>query len=80
MFCPDGEADRARFDALFFQFPCTQLGMGSGGRMDNQGFHISHIGKKGEYFERIDKLPGCFLSAFNLESENTSGTFREYFL
>ena len=55
----------------------SHLRMGSRIRMDHQALHISHIGKKGEYFERIDKLPGCYLSAFNLESENTSGTFRE---
>ena len=51
----------------------SHLRMGSRIRMDHQALHISHIGKKGEYFERIDKLPGRFLSAFDLESKNTSG-------
>ena len=55
----------------------SHLRMGSRIRMDHQALHISHIGKKGEYFQRIDKLPGRFLPAFDLESENTSGTFRE---
>ena len=56
-----GQADSVGTDSLLCKFCFGELGMGGGSRVNDQGFHISHICQQREKFQVIDKffcLPG----------------------
>ena len=76
----DGKTDGAGRNALVFQFRFRQLGMGGRSRMDHQALHVSHVGQQGEYFQAVNKLPCCFLPAFDFKSEDRGAAIREVFL
>ena len=48
--------------------------------MDYQTLHISHVSQQGEDLQGIDELPGLFLTALNLESEDAAATIGEVLL
>ena len=62
MLCADGQADRALVDSLIGKLRFRQLRMRCGGRVDDQGFYISHVGKQGENLQRINEPEGLFSS------------------
>ncbi len=66
----DGQADGVGFDALIQQLFFRELGMGGGGGMDHQAFHVRHVGQEGEDLEGVDKGPGFLLPALDLKGEN----------
>ena len=76
----DGKADGAGRNALVFQLRFRQLGMGGGSRMDHQALHVRHVGQQGEYLQVVDKLPGRFLAAFDLKSEDGGAAVGEILL
>lgn len=43
MLCTDAEADAGRIDVLFLQFLRTHLGVGGGGRMDDEALHVGTV-------------------------------------
>ena len=52
-----------------------------GGRgMDDEGFHIGHIGEEGEDFQRVNELEGFVLAALDLEGEDGTAAVREVLL
>ena len=52
----DGKADRIGFDALIQQLLGGKLGVGGGGRVDDKGFYIRHVGQKRENFQAVNKF------------------------
>ena len=56
IFYADGKTDRIRLYSLIQQFLLRQLRMRRAGRMDDQGFHISHVGQQREDWQIVDKL------------------------
>ena len=76
----DGQANGSGGDALIRKFLRAELAVGGGCRMDDQGFDVSHVGKQGEDFQTVDKLPGCLLIALDLKGEDGAATIGEVFL
>jgi len=62
MFCADGQADGIWLNALVEKFFGGKLGMGRGGRVDNQAFDVGDIGKQGKNLQAVNK-PVCRLYA-----------------
>ena len=69
MLYTDGETDRGAGDAGSSQLLIIHLAMGRRCRMDDQGFHIGHIGQQAEYLQVIDELLGCLFAAFDFKGE-----------
>lgn len=80
VFRADGQADSRRRDVLVGQFLWTHLGVGGSVGMDDQTLHISYVGQQREDAERINELPGFFLTALNLEREDAAASVGEVFL
>ena len=64
-------------DVGLLQFLGTHLRMGSRSGMDDKALHISNICQQGEDAQMIDEAPCFVLSAFDLESEDRTGTIGE---
>ncbi len=80
MFCADGQADGIWLNALVEKFFGGKLGMGRGGRVDNQAFDVGDIGKQGKNLQMVDKGMGFLLPALNLKGEDRSAAIGEIFL
>ena len=48
--------------------------------MNYQTLHVSHVSQQREYLQRIDELPGFFLTTLYLEGEDGACTIGEVFL
>jgi len=70
----DGKTDRVRLDPLIEQFLRTKLGVCRAGRMDDQGFHIRHIGKQRENLEFVDEGFCSVRITFDFKGENRTGS------
>ena len=77
MLCTYWQTNGGRCDVLGFQFLRRKLGVSGGIRMNDQTLHIGYIDQKREDFERIDELPGCFLTTLHLESKDAGCTIGE---
>ena len=66
----DGQADGVLVDAHILQLLGGQLGVGSGGRVDDQALHVSDVGQQREDLRVVDELKGFLLAALDVEGED----------
>ena len=66
----DRQPDRVGSDSLLRQFFLCTLAVGSGSRMDHQGFYVCHIGQQGEDRQIVDKGPRLSFSSLDLKSKD----------
>ena len=64
-------------DVLFFQLLWGELGMGGGGWMDDQTFHISHIGKEGENVQMVNEGVRFLFTANYIKGKNGAAALWE---
>ena len=76
----DGEPDGGGGNAAAQQLLLIHLGMGGAGGMDDQGFHVRHIGQQGEYLQMIDEPLGLRLAALDLKGEDGNAALGEILL
>ena len=77
---PDGKPDGVGPDALIQQLLGGKLGVGGGGRVDDKGFYIRHVGQKRENFQAVNKFVGFRLTAIDLKGEDGRATVGEILL
>ena len=76
----NGKADGVGVDPLCCKFRFCELGVGGGGRMDDQRFYIGNIGEKGEDLQAVNKCL-CFLrTALDIKGKNRSAALWKIFL
>ena len=73
----NGQADGIWPDALLCQFFLRTLSMGCGGRMDDKGFYIRHIGQQRKQFQIVYKLHGFFRIAPDLKGKDRTAATGE---
>ena len=66
----DRQPDRVGSDSLLRQLFLRTLAVGSGSRMDHQGFYVCHIGQQGEDRQIVDKGPRLSFSSLNLKGKD----------
>ena len=66
----DGQADGVLVDAHILQLLGGQLGVGGGGRVDDQALHVSDVGQQREDLQVVDELKGFLLAALDVEGED----------
>ena len=69
----DGQPDSIGPDALIQQLLGGELGVGGGGRVDDKGFYIRHVGQKRENFQAVNKFVGFRLTAINRGRDGQAG-------
>ena len=68
----DGQADGVLVDAHILQLLGGQLGVGGGGRVDDQALHVSDVGQQREDLQVVDELKGFLLAALDVEGKDGS--------
>ena len=76
----DGKADGALGDALVKELFFGELGVGGGGRMNDQTLHVGNIGQQGEDLQAVDEAERRLFSAGNLKCEDAGAAVREVLL
>ena len=77
MFGADGEAYGAGVDGLLGLLAVGQLSVGGRCRVNDQRFHIGHVGQQREDFEAVDEPVSFGLAAFDFEGEYRAGSVGE---
>ena len=70
MFRADGKANGTGADSLGQQLLLGELGMGGGGRVDDQGFDVRHVGQQREQPQVVNKPIGRRLPAPDIKGKN----------
>ena len=66
----DGQADRVLLDADVSQLLGGKLGVGGGGRVDDQALHVGNVGQQREDLQMVDEFKGFLLAALDVEGED----------
>ena len=62
----NGQTDCVGPDPLVGQLLRRELGMGGGGRVDNQRLHVRHVRQQGKHLQVVDKPVGLRLPPLDL--------------
>ena len=80
MLCADGKTNGIGLDALIQKLFLCKLGVGGGGRMDDERFYVGYICKQRENVKPVVKVLRLFCTAFDLKGENRSAAIGKVFL
>ena len=76
----DRQADRVLLNADVGQFLGGELGMGGGGRVDDQALHISDVRQQREDLQVVDERKGFLLAALDVECKDGRAAVGEILL
>ena len=76
----DGQTDGIRVDVLILELFCRELGVGGGGRVNDQALHIGDVCQQRENFQRVDESVRFFYASLDIEREDGGTAVGEVFL
>ena len=76
----DGETDGIRVDVLILELFCRELGVGGGGRVNDQALHIGDVCQQRENFQRVDESVSLLHTALDVKGEDGRPAVGEVFL
>ena len=73
----NGQADGVRVDVLILQFLHGKLGMGGGGRVNDEALYVRYVGKQRENFQCVDEGVGLLHATLDVKGKDRRSAVRE---